>query len=244
MARMQSFAKVRARAGESLLGADDPDGGDGGRIPKPPRIRSRVERASDDGVWTAALFLALVAFLIPLWFLAVGMALTTDPAAADGSRIPQFLFLALGCIAIAFAVWSAISLARAPRLGRGRHRATLRRLAIVAGVLACVFLHRFFSNAAGLAGDILAFAGAVAPAVLLAELSFALPAIAKHRYGTEIGSTGGVAWVAVAATVVAIGFAPLFWWLPTVIALVGSACTGTAAVRLWRRYEGRIVSAA
>ena len=30
MARMQSFAKVRARAGESLLGADDPDGGDGG----------------------------------------------------------------------------------------------------------------------------------------------------------------------------------------------------------------------
>jgi hypothetical protein len=230
---MQSFAKVRARAGESLLGADDPDGGDGGRIPKPPRIRSRVERASDDGVWTAALFLALVAFLIPLWFLAVGMALTTDPAAANGSRIPQFLFLALGCIAIAFAVWSAISLARAPRLGRGRHRATLRRLAIVAGVLACVFLHRFIS-----------FAGAVAPAVLLAELSFALPAIAKHRYGTEIGSTGGVAWVAVAATVVAIGFAPLFWWLPTVIALVGSACTGTAAVRLWRRYEGRIVSAA
>jgi hypothetical protein len=241
---MQSFAKVRARAGESLLGADDPDGGDGGRIPKPPRIRSRVERASDDGVWTAALFLALVAFLIPLWFLAVGMALTTDPAAANGSRIPQFLFLALGCIAIAFAVWSAISLARAPRLGRGRHRATLRRLAIVAGVLACVFLHRFISNAAGLAGDILAFAGAVAPAVLLAELSFALPAIAKHRYGTEIGSTGGVAWVAVAATVVAIGFAPSFWWLPTVIALVGSACTGTAAVRLWRRYEGRIVSAA
>jgi hypothetical protein len=207
-------------------------------------VRSRIARASDDGVWTAALFLALVAFLIPLWFLAVGMALTADSGATDGSRIPLVVFLGLGCVAVWFAVRSSISLARAPRLGRGRHRVTLRRLAFIAGLLACVFLHRFIYNAAGLSSDILAYAGAVAPAVLLAELSFALPAIAKHRYGTEIGSTGGVAWVAVAATVVAIGFAPSFWWLPTVIALVGAACTGTAAVRLWRRYEGRIVSAA
>jgi hypothetical protein len=28
------------------------------------------------------------------------------------------------------------------------------------------------------------------------------------------------------------------WWLPMAFAVAGAFCTGTAAIRVWRRYEG------
>jgi len=131
----------------------------------------------------------------------------------------------------------------APRLGRGYHRNTMRRLSVVAALLSAVFLHRYIYNAAGLSGDVFAYIGAVAPAVLMAEVSFALPAITKHRHGAEIGSLGGIAWAAVAGAVLASGLVPSLWWLPTVLAVAASAWTGVAALRIWRRYEGRVIGA-
>ncbi|MFM7133024.1 MAG: hypothetical protein ACKO0W_01765 [Planctomycetota bacterium] len=243
MARLQSFSKLRPRdeVGPSAIPLAD---GDGGGDAESPRARSRVARASADGVWTAALFLALVAFLMPLWYLGVGTAIAASAGeGAEASRVWQIVLLGFGCVAVWFGVRSSFILARAPRLGRGHHRATMRRLAIATGVLALVFLQRFVANPEGLSSDILAFAGALAPAILLAEASVALPAVAKGRHGTRIGSIGGLAWTGVAVAVVAVGFAPALWWMPTVVALGASACTGLAAVRVWRRYEGRIVTA-
>jgi hypothetical protein len=240
-----AIAALAPGAGGARAGGDDDDadGGVGPVARKPRRQRTRVERASDEGVWTAALFLAFVAFLMPLWFLGAGSALSSDAGASDGSRVAQIVLLGLGSVAVWFGARVSVILARAPRLGRGYHRNTMRRLSIVAALLAAVFLHRFIYNAAGLASDVFAYIGAVAPAVLMAEVSFALPAITKHRHGAEIGSVGGIAWAAVAGAVLVSGLVPSLWWLPTVIAVAASAWTGAAALRIWRRYEGRVIGA-
>jgi hypothetical protein len=35
---------------------------------------------------------------------------------------------------------------------------------------------------------------------------------------------------------------PSIWWMPCMLAVAGSMCTAAAAVRIWRHYEGRIVT--
>jgi hypothetical protein len=235
MAAIRSFSKVKPRAQQTLAGAVSARG--------PKRVSTRLMRASDDGVWTSALFMSLVSLLMPFWYLGTGSALSTDAALSSATRVPHIVQLGLGSVAVWFAVRSAFILARAPRLGRGHHRITMRRLSVAVGLLAALFLHRFVYNSDGLASDPLAYIGAMAPAVLMAEISFALPAIAKGRHGTEVGTRGGVAWIAVALTTPLAGLVPSSWWTALALSVFASACTGLAALRVWRRYEGRIVGA-
>lgn len=209
------------------------------------RRKSRRERASDAGVWQASLHLAVVACLVPAWFLGAALAFSHsatgsgDPAA----RAVQITFIALGTIAIYFGIRASYTLSLAPRLGRGHHRAVLRRLPIAAGVLAVLFLHRFVYNGAALSGDVFAYIGAMAPAALLCECSWALQAISKGRHGTAIASTGAIAWIVAALVMPVVGFVPMLWWVPVVVAAAGSSCTAPAAIRIWRHYEGEVVTA-
>lgn len=209
------------------------------------RRKSRSERAGDQGVWLSALFVAVVACLMPAWFLGVGLAFAVGggEGATPTARTMQIALLALGTVATWFGLRACITLSNAPRLGRGPHRNAMRRVPIVAGVLSVVFLHRFAYNAPALASDFFAYVGAMAPAVLLSEVSWALPAISKRRYGTLIGLKGGLAWAAAGFSVVLVGFMPAMWWLPAACAAAGSACTALAAVRIWRHYEGEVVTA-
>jgi hypothetical protein len=208
------------------------------------RRKSRVERAGDAGVWMSALYLAFVACLMPAWFLGVGLALgqgsgaQVDPMA----RGVQVALLGLGTVATWFGLRACFTLAGAPRLGRGPHRVAMRRVPFVAGALSVLFLHRYVYNAPALASDFLAYVGAMAPSVLLAEVSWALPAISKSRYGAAIGTKGGAAWGLAGCAVVLAGFAPAFWWVPAVCAVAASVCTALAALRIWRHYEGEVVT--
>lgn len=208
------------------------------------RRKSRAERASDGGVWLSALYLAVVSCLMPAWFLGVGLALADGGGAGSGAaeRGSQIALLGLGTVATWFGLRACFTLSNAPRLGRGPHRAAMRRVPIVAGVLSIVFLHRFVYNAPALASDFFAYIGAMAPAVLLSEVSWALPAISKRRYGTLIAAKGALAWAAAGCSVILAGFASSFWWIPVSCAVAGSLCTALAAVRIWRHYEGEIVT--
>jgi hypothetical protein len=147
-------------------------------------------------------------------------------------------------VATWFALRVAILLARAPRLGKGPHRQRLRIGSMIAACLALMFLERFANASTALAGSMLAYVGALAPAVLMVEISLALPAIVKRRYGTGIGSIGALAWAFASASLLLVVTIPEAWWLPTFFALCGSVCTAPAALRVWRHYEGGVVSAA
>ena len=233
----RSAVRVAARASERAE-ADE-------LVPNSMRVqrrKSRIERASDAGVWSAVLYLVLVAFLMPLWFLGVALALAS-PAVEPAARTLQVVLLALGTVATWFGLKLCFTLAGAPRLGRGPHRNGLRWVPILAGVLSVLFLHRFIYNGADLASDPFALIGAIAPALMLVEISWALPSIAKRRYGTAVGTPGGLAWIAAGIAVVAVAFMPGIWWLPLAVSVIASVCTTLAAVRLWRHYEGEIVTA-
>lgn len=209
------------------------------------RRKSRREKASDAGVWLSALFVAFVAWFMPGWFLGASLAIAdgggTGPT--PSGRAAQIALLGLGSVATWFGLRACFTLAEAPRLGRGPHRAAMRWVPIVAGVLAAVFLHRFVYNGAAIASDFIAYAGAMAPALLMTEISWALPSISRGRYGTLIAAKGAIAWMAAGLALVAVGFMPSLWWMPAAFAVIGAACTTPAAVRIWRHYEGDVVAA-
>ena len=157
------------------------------------RERTATERAGDEGVWIAALFAAFVSFTVPAWFLGVGLSLAkgTELASTSGLQIAQIVTLGLGAIAVGLGVRSAWVLARAPRLASGAHGGMMPKLALACGILALVFLHRLLTADAAGGPDLLALIGAAAPALLLAETSFAIPTITRGRYGASIGTPGG-----------------------------------------------------
>ncbi len=213
------------------------------------RSRRRAAKHDAEGAWVASLFLTAVALLMPLWFLATSVAFVNAELEAVGSapmfaRSTEIILLGLGTVATWFALRVAILLARAPRLGKGPHRQRLRIGSMIAACLALMFLERFANASTALAGSMLAYVGALAPAVLMVEISLALPAIVKRRYGTGIGSIGALAWAFASASLLLVVTIPEAWWLPTFFALCGSVCTAPAALRVWRHYEGGVVSAA
>lgn len=223
----------------------DSDGAAAAVRPTGNRSRSRVERARDEGVWTAALFLSFVSALMPAWFLGSGLAMSSGhgPDASVNSHAFQIVMIGLGAVAVWFGARVSLLIARAPRLSRGNHRTTLQRLPLVACVMSILMLHRFVYNHDGLSVDALAYIGAIAPAFMMAALSFALPAITKHRHGAGIGAAGGLAWLAAGVATVAVGMLGEGWWVPAACAAVGAYCTGVASVRVWHRYEGEVVTA-
>jgi hypothetical protein len=208
------------------------------------RERTATERAGDEGVWIAALFAAFVSFTVPAWFLGVGLSLAkgTELASTSGLQIAQIVTLGLGAIAVGLGVRSAWVLARAPRLASGAHGGMMPKLALACGILALVFLHRLLTADAAGGLDLLALIGAAAPALLLAETSFAIPTITRGRYGASIGTPGGMAWAFAGISVLVVGSAPSLWWLPFVCAIAGAACTGLGAMRVWRHYEGHLAA--
>lgn len=211
----------------------------------PRRRGGRIGAPSDEGVWTAALAMGFAAFLTPLWFLAAGSILGSS-AVGSGTRdlgASKLLILIAAGLVLAWGSIAAWVLARAPRLVRGPHRSALRWSAIATLVAAVVFMHFCFRDAAGLAHDGLACASAALPALLMAEVSIALPAIARSRHGVGIARFGTAIWVAAGSSLMAVTADPSLWWLPLVISLFGAYCTGIAAMRVWGRYEGRIVMA-
>lgn len=209
------------------------------------RHRTHADVAGSKGVWTAALFLALSAFLMPVWFLAAGstFASGTELAASVSLRWVQAAVLVLGAIALWSGSGASAMLAGAPRLAHGHHRSAMRWLAALASVCGACFVFRMFTDPGEVSSDALCYLTAIMPAALFAQSSFALPAITKGKYGTEIGWLGGWCWTAAGASLAFVAAAPSFWWLPTAFALAGAFCTGMASVRVWRRYEGGIVSA-
>lgn len=232
--RIRSAVQVAARLSEM----DEAEARLPASMVRVRRRKSRVERASDAGVWSAALSIAFVACLAPAWFLGAGLAFRGP---ADGTA--SFVLLSLGAGATWFGLVLCFTLSNAPRLGNGPHRSAMRSLAVVGGVLAIVLLHRLFSNGDELGSDPLAFVGALAPAVMLAETSLAIPAVARQRHGTAIGGIGALAWIATGGLVLLVWPIPAIWWLPLVASIVASACTALAAVRLWQHYEGEVVTA-
>lgn len=212
---------------------------------EPARSRNRIGAASDQGVWSAALCLAFVSFLMPVWFLGVGAMFGASAHGGSGARIQfaQLAVVVLGAIMVWCGAGAAFLVSRAPRLAKGPHPSWLRWTSLAAAVASALFINCCVTNLGEIRSDLVAYAAAAMPAVLLAEVSFAMPVIAKNRHGVEVGWYGAWAWIAAAATTVAVGFAPETWWLPTVIATVGAYFTGMASVRVWQRYEGRIVGA-
>jgi len=209
------------------------------------RHRTHADVAGSRGVWTSALFLATGAFLMPVWFLAAGSTFASGEQLASNVslRWVQIAVLVAGAIAVGLGSASSAVLAGAPRLARGHHRGAMRWLAVAAVVGATCFLLRMFTDPASVPGDALCYLGAIVPAALFAQSSFALPAITKNKYGADIGWFGGWCWAAAGASLALTAAATAFWWLPTCFALGAAFCTGMAAVRVWRRYEGSIVAA-
>ena len=205
----------------------------------------RIGETSDQGIWTAALAVAFMAFLTPVWFLAAGTAFGSY---GEGSYVRsvhavQLSTLVAGALVLWGAAGAAWILARAPRLEGKGHRSYLRWSAIASVVASILFINCCIDSATGLSGDAIAYATAVIPALFMAEVSVALCAIARNRHGSAVGGWGGLAWMCAGASVVLSGFLPDLWWFPMAVSTVGAYCTGVAAVRVWRRYEGRMVAA-
>lgn len=206
---------------------------------------NRIGSSSDEGVWSAALAMGFASFLMPVWFLAAGSVLT---AHADGSRgnsihIAHLATLVMGALVVAGGAYSAWILARAPRLSRGSHRAALRAIAIGGVVGAGLFINACLNDLSGLAHDPVTCAMALLPAILMAEVSIAVPAISRNRHGVGVARLGTLAWLAAGSALMVVGANPTLWWLPLVLSVGGAYCTGIASMRIWRRYEGRIVLA-
>ena len=204
---------------------------------------SRLGRASDEGVWTAALAIGFCSFLAPVWYLGVG---TAYGAGADGTygrtiHVVQLTLLIAGGLVMFAAAFSAWMLARAPRLEGRIHPTLLRCCAVGAAIGAAVFIRCCVNDVAGVTDDTLAHIASFLPTALMVSVSLALPGVSRGRHGVSIGRLAVLPWLAAGASALSVGIHPTSWWLPAALATAASYFTGTAALRLWRRYEGRIV---
>ena len=213
----------------------------------PPRRRSRnrIRAASDSGVWTAALAMAFAAFLMPVWFLAAGLALGATGAGSSnlGASPVQVATLVMGGLVFACTAATAWRLGHAPRLA-GTHHPTALRWGAIAGLVGVVLLiHCRLTQSGGLAEDGIACATALLPVLLLAEVSMALPAITNNRHGVEAGWIGASAWAAAGMGLLLVASGVLPWWVPLAVSMFAAYWTGLSAARVWQRYEGRMVRA-
>jgi len=206
---------------------------------------NRIGSTSDQGVWTAALALGFASFLMPVWFLGAG---TVFSAHADGSHgtsihVAHLATLVTAALIVCGGAIAAWILGRAPRLARGPHRTVLRWTAIASVIGAVLFINCCLNDIPGLSQDGVACAAAWLPALFMAEVSLAVPAISRSRHGVGMARLGTLAWLGAGATLMVVGASPTLWWVPLAVSLGGAYCTGLASMRVWRRYEGRIVLA-
>ncbi|MCE2885032.1 MAG: hypothetical protein LW806_09070 [Planctomycetaceae bacterium] len=204
------------------------------------RAKSRVARAGDEGVWMAALCISFVAWGVPAWLIGASLALAGGEASVL-SQAGRIAMLVVGVAATVIAARSAVVVSRAPRLGKRHYRRTLRYAAAIVAVLTAAFLWQILTVDGIPGSDILMVLCALGPTVLMAELSFAIPAIANGRHGTAIGATGGFLWSFASIALAAITVLPAIWWLAPLLGFAAAGCTGPAALHLWRHYEGDLV---
>ena len=210
------------------------------RAPRRSRAKSRVARAGDDGVWMAALCLSFVAWGIPAWLIGSSLLLAGGETSVL-SQAGRVAMLVVGVATTTIAARSAVVISRAPRLGKRHYRRTLRYAAAIVAVFTAAFLWQILTVDGNPGGDILMVLCALGPTVLMAELSFAIPAIANGRHGTAIGATGGFLWSLATIALAAIAVIPSIWWMAPLLGLAAAGCTGPAALQLWRHYEAESV---
>lgn len=206
---------------------------------------NRIGSSSDQGVWSAALAMGFAAFLMPVWFLAVGTVFGAHGEGTHGGtvHIVHLATLITGALILCGAAIAAWLLGRAPRLARGPHRSAIRWTAIAAAVGAVLFINCCLTDISGIGSDAIAWTTAMLPALLMAEVSVALPVITKNRHGVGVARLATLGWIGAAASVVAAAAMPTIWWLPMLVSTIGAYCTGIASMRVWRHYEGRLVQA-
>jgi hypothetical protein len=204
------------------------------------RVRSRVARAGDEGVWMAALCLSFVAWGIPAWLIGSSLLLAGGEASVL-SQAGCIAMLVVGVAATVVAARSAVVVSRAPRLGKRHYRRSLRYAAAIVALLTAAFLWQILTVDGHPGNDILMVICALGPTILMAELSFAIPAIANGRHGTAIGATGGFLWSLATIALAAIAVVPSIWWVAPLLGFAAAGCTGPAALHLWRHYEGELI---
>jgi len=201
------------------------------------RERARTAILRDESAWTAALGLSCVSWLMLAWIVGAALALA---GGYDGTYalLRRIALLVIGAVATAIAVRAAFIIAQSSRLRALHDPRTLRVLGVAAIVLGTLFFVQFLALDTVGGVDISLALTAIGPAVLMAELSFALPAMAHGRFGTTIGGAGGYLWVLSAIALVGVAVVPAIWWMAPLLGAGAASCTAPAAVRLWRHFEG------
>jgi hypothetical protein len=194
--------------------------------------------ASNGGAWTSALVAAAASLAVPTWLLGAGGELGTAPL----PRVLEAVLVVLGAAALVCCARAAIGFGLAPRLRGSSHRLRLHAGAALATAGVLLFLQRAFWGGPELIFDPLALLGAVLPIFFLADLSRAMSVVAKGRHGTGIGAGACCTWLGAAAllSLTAIGWG--FWWLPALVACGAAACSALAGARVWKHYEGDVVT--
>lgn len=200
--------------------------------------------SADGGVWTSALVAASASLAVPTWLLGAGAAFTRS-AELGTAPMPRFLegaLVVLGAAALVCCARAAIGFGLAPRLRGSTHRLRLKVGAATATAGVLLFLQRTYFGGPELLFDPLALLGAVLPIFFVADLSRAMSVVARGRHGTGVGLGACCTWLAAASllSLAAIGWS--FWWLPALVACGAAACSALAGARVWRHYEGDVVT--
>lgn len=200
--------------------------------------------ASNGGAWTSALVAAAASLAVPTWLLGAGAAFARsgELGTAPLPRVLEAVLVVLGAAALVCCARAAIGFGLAPRLRGSSHRLRLHAGAALATAGVLLFLQRAFWGGPELILDPLALLGAVLPIFFLADLSRAMSVVAKGRHGTGIGAGACCTWLGAAAllSLTAIGWG--FWWLPALVACGAAACSALAGARVWKHYEGDVVT--
>ncbi len=211
------------------------------------RLRShRSTKASDAGVWTASLFLGLIAGLMPAWF--IGSAtLLQRPVAEAHLALPAsaLTLLSIGALATLAAARCAVLLTHAPRVERGSEGSTLRWISIATAGIAVTFVLLASLSPERLSGGVLSAIAAACPAIVMGVLCHEM-AVAAGRHGAgRVAHPTCAMWIVLGG---ATAFAPLLFEEGGAVGPLAtlSACaallTAFVSVRTWYRNEGYAVT--
>ncbi|MSR41625.1 MAG: hypothetical protein EXS10_06960 [Phycisphaerales bacterium] len=211
------------------------------------RLRShRSTKASDQGVWTASLFLGLVAGIMPAWFIGSATLLQrSETEVALAVPFGALLLLGIGALATIAAARCAILLTHAPRVKRGNEGGSLRVIAIATAGIATVFVSTAILAPEWVAGGAISAIAAACPAIVMGVLCHEISlASGNHGAGRIAHPTCGIWMVLGAAT----ALAPVLFEAGGAVAPIAtlSVCaallTGFVSVRTWYRNEGYAVT--
>lgn len=211
------------------------------------RLQSRRStKASDQGVWTASLFLGLIAVIMPAWF--IGATTLLQRSASEAALAVPFgalLLLAIGALATIGAARCAILLTHAPRVKRGKEGGALRTISIATAGLVSAFVLIAALAPEWIAGGEVSAIAAACPAIVMSVLCHELSlATGKYGAGRLAHPTCGI-WLVLG---IATAFAPILFETGealapiATIAICAALLTAFMSVRTWYRNEGYAVT--